>query len=286
MKITSHQLEAFYETAIRRSFSKAADALGVTQSALSQRIANLEDDLEVTLLIRDPSGPVLTPSGETLLRHCQVTYSLEQEVLSQLKSSTHQLGGSLRVAGYSSVLRSVVVPSLAPFLRGNSKIHCEFRSYEVSQLVTVLRNAEADFVVLDYKLGKKGILEHMLGQEEYVVIESAKFESPEDLYLDHDPSDTATENFFSEQSHAPKKWRRSFMGDVYGIITGVELGLGRAVMSKHLIEGNSKVKLVKGFKKYQRPVMLHYFEQPYYSKLHNEAVGHLVKNARRFLGEN
>ncbi len=129
MKITSHQLEAFFETAKRRSFSRAAAALNVTQSALSQRVANLEGDLGVTLFVRDPSGPVLTPAGETLLRHCQVTDALEQEVLGQLKSTTDHLAGSVRVAAYSSVLRSKIVPSLAPLLRKHPSIQWQFRSY-------------------------------------------------------------------------------------------------------------------------------------------------------------
>ncbi|MFN7729483.1 MAG: LysR family transcriptional regulator [Bdellovibrio sp.] len=283
MKIASHQLAAFFETARLRSFSKAADALAVTQSALSQRVANLEAELEVTLFIRDPSGPVLTAAGETLLRHCQVTSSLESEMMGQLKSSQGQLRGAVRVAGFSSVLRSALIPSLAPFLRTHPFVHCEFSSHEMIELADILRSGEADFVVVDYHLNKKGVTEHTLGREEYVVIESVKFESPEDLYLDHGPQDNATESFFREQAQAPKKWRRSFMGDVYGIINGVELGLGRAVMSKHLIEDNSKVKIVKGFKKYFRDVTLNYFEQPYYSKLHQEIVSQLVKGTTNYL---
>ncbi|MGE3974951.1 MAG: LysR family transcriptional regulator [Bdellovibrionales bacterium] len=283
MKITSHQLEAFFETAKLRSFSKAANALAVTQSALSQRISHLEKDLEVALFIRDPSGPLLTSAGELLLRHCMVTSSLEDEVLGQLKSSHAQLRGQIRIAGFSSILRSVVIPSLAPFLRDHPQVHCEFRSYEVAELFQVLRNGEADFVILDYHLQKAGIAEHVLGQEEYIVIQSTKYKGAEDIYLDHGPQDNATESFFREQSNAPKSYRRSFMGDVYGILNGVELGLGRAIMSKHLLGTSSKVEIVKGYKKYQRDVVLSYYEQPYYSRLHKELVLQLTKKAKEYL---
>lgn len=281
MKITSHQLEAFYETAKLKSFSKAAVALAVTQSALSQRVAKLEEDLGVTLFIRDSAGPTLTPAGEMLLRHCQVTDSLEQEVLGQLKASSGELGGVLRVAAYSSVLRSVVIPALAPLLRANPQIAPQFKSYEMNELNDVLKTAEADFVIVDHRLNKSGVAEIPLGEEEYLVIESAKYETPIDLYLDHDVNDTATADFFRGQG--PKKYRRAFMGDVYGIINGVELGLGRAVMSHHLIEDNSKIKIVRGSKRHTREVVLHHFEQPYYSRLHQEVAGHLQTNARRYL---
>ena len=283
MKMSSLQLEAFLQTAKLRSFSRAATALSVTPSALSQRISNLEAELETTLFIRDPSGPLLTSTGEQLLRYCQVMDSLEQEVLSDLKSSIGKLAGSIRVAAFSSVLRSVIIPSLAGFLRANPMVHCEFQSDEMTQLPSVLKTAEADFVILDYPLKKSGILEHVLGKEEYVVIESAKFDSPEDLYLDHGPDDNATELFFREQPRAPVKIRRSFMGDVYGIIDGVERGLGRAVMSRHLAEGNPRLKMLKGYRSYHRTVTLHYFEQPYYSRLHQEVVRQLEKNCAEWL---
>lgn len=282
MKITAHQLAAFYETVKCRSFTRAAESLAVTQSALSQRIANLEADLEVTLFIRESSGPVLTSAGELLLRYCQVTDSLENEILGQLKSTTNELRGSVRIAAYSSVLRSVIMPSLAGFLRIHPKIQCEFRSYEVADLAQVLKNAEADFIIADYHLNKNGVREHILGQEEYVIIESAKYASPSDLYLDHGPDDYATESFFKSQPGTQKSYRRSFMGDVYGILNGVELGLGRAVMSKHLLKGNSRVRMIKGYKRYFRDVTLNYFEQPYYSRLQTEIIKQLNSNTTAY----
>lgn len=283
MKLPSHQVSAFIELAKCQSFSKAAQNLAVTQSALSQRIANLEADLETALFIRGPAGLVLTSAGEVLLRYCQTAQSLEEEVLKTLKSSSTKFAGTFRVAGFSSVMRSVIIPSLAPFLRQNPGVICEFSSYEVMDLYEVLRSSRADVVVLDYHLSKNGIIEHTLGQEEYVVIESKNYESPTDLYLDHGPHDNATESFFNFQSTTPKSYRRSFMGDVYAIINGVEEGLGRAVMSKHLLKNNKKIKTLKTHKKYFRDVTLNYFEQPFYSALHQEMVRQICKNAKTYL---
>lgn len=283
MKLPSHQLSAFIEVARNKSFSKAADILGVTQSALSQRISNLEIELETTLFIRETSGPILTSFGEMLLRYCQTAQSLEEEVLKTLKSTSSQYAGSFRIAGFSSVMKSVIIPSLAPFLRKNPDVTCEFKSFEVVELFDVLRNSKADLIILDYHLNKKGIIEHVLGKEEYVVIESSKHVSPKDLYLDHGPHDNATESFFNSQQSFPKAYRRSYMGEVYSIIKGVEEGLGRAVMSKHLLKNNNKIKILRGYKKYVRDITLNYFEQPFYSSLHNEIVSQLVDNTNIYL---
>jgi DNA-binding transcriptional LysR family regulator len=48
-----HQYEAFYIVARERSFSRAADILHVSQSAISTRIANLESELGVNLFLRN-----------------------------------------------------------------------------------------------------------------------------------------------------------------------------------------------------------------------------------------
>lgn len=278
MKISNLGLQAFAQAASDLNITLAAKNLGLTQSALSQRIALLEKELEVSLFIREPRGLKLTEAGEKLLRFSSVNQQMENDLLLQLQGSQAELAGTIRIGAYSSVLRSVIMPSLAGFLRKHPKVHIDFQSYEMFELPTVLNTVSADLIVMDYKWNKSGINEIVLGQEEFVVIESAKHENPHDIYLDHGPHDNATEEFFSKQSKAPKNFRRSFMGDVYGIIDGVEMGLGRAVMSKHLISDNKRIQIVGGYGVYKRPVTLHYFDQSYYSRIMQRVLEEL-KNA-------
>jgi len=65
--VDPHLLRTFVAVAERASFSAAARHLGYTQSAVSQHIAALEDDLGVTLLHRRPVAP--TEAGARLLEH-------------------------------------------------------------------------------------------------------------------------------------------------------------------------------------------------------------------------
>ena len=61
------------------------------------------------------------------------------------------------------------------------------------------------------------------------------------------------------------------MGDVYGILDGVALGLGRAVMSKHLVEEDSRFKIIKTSKKYLRPIVLCFYKQAYYPAIQKKS---------------
>ena len=283
MKLSNLGLQAFAQTAITLNITQAAKDLGLTQSALSQRIALLENELEVTLFIREARGLKLTSAGERLLRFSSLNQKMEEELLLELKGNKDELAGSLRLAGYSSVLRSILIPALSDFLRKHPKVHIDFQSYEMFELPEILNTARADLIVMDYQWQKKGIAEVNLGSEDFVVIESTKHDCPQDLYLDHGPLDNATEEFFKTQTRAPKNIRRSFMGDVYGIIDGVKMGLGRAVMSRHLIQNNKQIEIVAGYSKYKRPVTLHYFEQPYYPRLMAKVLAELEKQAPALL---
>jgi DNA-binding transcriptional LysR family regulator len=289
MSISSIQLDAFFEVAKLLNFSKAAAALGVTQSALSQRVKNLELDLGVTLFIRETGAIRLTDSGEKLLRYCLVRTSIEGDVLSEIQSAYDDkkddgLTGVIRIASYSSVLRSIIIPALAPFLRGNPNVQCEFIKGEMGKLAEMLKTGEADFIILDHALSKTGIAQDKLGNEEYIVIESSKYTSRTGIYLDHNPEDTVTESFFQKQAKGtPKGFRRSFMGDIYGILDGVEQGLGRAIVSKHLIKKNKNIKKVSGFSKYSLEVTLHHYERPYYPRLLKEVHKQILAETKKLL---
>lgn len=267
----------------KENFSQAAESLFVTQSALSQRVKNLEMELGQTLFIRESGGVRLTESGQRLLVYTRSKNLLEQEVLSEMADTSSGLAGSIRIAAFSSVMRSVVIKSLSPILRKHPEIQCEFKVAEMSELPSMLRRGEADMVILDYPLEKPGIVQEPLGTETYVLVESAKHKTNKDIFLDHNPEDTATELFFSSQKTKPKKLERSFMGEVYGIIDGVAEGLGRAVLSKHLIQGRKDLKIVRGMKPHKRKVTLHYYEQSFYTRLFKRIEEELINRSSLYL---
>lgn len=284
MSLSSLQLDAFVELAKTLNFSKAAANLRLTQSALSQRIRNLEEELSVSLFIRETSGTRLTEIGHQFLRFCQTKNSLEVEFLSHLKGTkADQLGGILRIGGFSSIVRSVIMPALGKLVRTEPALGVECFVREMRQLPLLLKNGEAEFVVLDHVYEKSGIENCLLGYEENVLVDSPLNVSRREIYLDHDPDDLVTELFFRQQGGKIPYLKRSFMDDVYGIIEGVSLGWGKAVLPRHLIRGVKGIKVLRGFRPLRIPVVLHYYSQPFYSKLHHAVVETLLRDCRAYL---
>ncbi|WP_170329624.1 LysR family transcriptional regulator [Ruegeria arenilitoris] len=100
-------------------FSAAAKEFGLTQAAVSQRIANLETWLGRTLFVREARGVSLTVEGESYL-------PLVQDSLQALERNTEDLFGKspreLRVAGLSSHIYALVLPCLPLFLEARPKV--------------------------------------------------------------------------------------------------------------------------------------------------------------------
>lgn len=271
MGLSSLQLEAFVEVAKNKSFSRAAEVLHITQSALSQRVINLERDLEASLIIRESMGLRLTSAGEELLRYCRAKAELEEETLGRLAQKVG-VTGTMRIAGFSSITRSLILPVIAPFAKLHPHVRVELFNRELRDLMPLLKNNEADFILTTHKSLRLEIESHELGSEEYVLVQpkSGKFERK--VYLDHDADDTITQEYLKLQKGKPAKFERDFLDEIYAIIDGVALGLGQAVLPKHLVTHDRRLKVVTGQVPLRVPFYLQYYQQPYYSQLHHEVV--------------
>lgn len=264
MKIAANSLEAFLAVARAAHFSRAAKALAISQSALSQRILNLESQLETTLFVRNRAGARLTPEGEELLRYAQSQEALEEEFLASRSSDS--LAGSLRLGGFSSVTRSILMPALAPLCREHA-VKLNIFSREMSELPDLLRQGEADLVVLDHALEKEGVRAELLGFEENVLVRSKKWKQGREFFLDHDAADPTTQRYLQKFGTKGTKPARRFLDEVYNLVEGVKLGFGQAVLSRHLVAGDKELEIVDPAKVLKSAVWLHYPEQAYYPKL-------------------
>ena len=116
MKFELRDLECFLGVVEHRSFGRAAAALGMTQPALSRRIAGLERGLGVSLFSRARSQIELTPPGESLAREAPAV--LAQAAIAQrvLQEASHGSKGHLRI-GTRSAARFALIPAAIRRLR-------------------------------------------------------------------------------------------------------------------------------------------------------------------------
>src|SRR3974377_867650 len=92
-----NDLEAFVAIGRERSFTKAAAKLGVSQSALSHTIRELEARLGVRLLTRPPRGVPATEAGERLLQNIAPRFEEIEAELAALRGLREKPAGTIRL---------------------------------------------------------------------------------------------------------------------------------------------------------------------------------------------
>lgn len=227
------------------------------------------------------SGIRLTSAGEELVRYCKHRQVLESECLGRIKQpKSASLMGIIRVGGYSTVTRSLILPALRPLLAENPEVRIEVVTREMRELPTLLRSGETDFVFLDHALEKEGAEAHLLGYEENVLIEPKTAHARADVFLDHDLEDDRTLRFFEAQGRKQKKPNRAFLDEIYCILDAVELGMGRAVVPQHLLRAERRVQTAPGLKPLRLPVYLNYYRQPFYTRLQKAVIERLTQEVK------
>lgn len=283
MSLSSQNLEAFLACSEEGNFTRASEKLGLSQSALSQRILNLESDLGSILFSRSRKGVSLTPAGQELLKYCKIKDSLETDLLSRIKTDIRgNISGHIRIGGFSSIMRSAVLPALADLLQLNPQLNFTFKNGEIDELPELLNNGEIDYMILYSKVQKMGLKSIEIGQEINVLCEKVGYEG-EEIYLDHDDKDQVTSQYQEEYFPNRPQYRRRYLDDVYGLIDGVKLGLGRAILPRHLIADDKKIKILHPTKTLEMPIYLHYRSQPFYPLIHQKVVDALKSKFSKYI---
>src|SRR6201994_1107525 len=120
----TRQLQAFCEVVERKSFSLAAERLGVTQPAVSLQVRSLEKRLGTQLLDRSGRRVEPTESGARLYRQAQRLLALEDEILSDLaEEATGELAGSFEIGASTGPGGVVLSQILCEFAEAHHDLH-------------------------------------------------------------------------------------------------------------------------------------------------------------------
>src|SRR6187551_3185095 len=135
------------------SFSAAADELYVSQSAVSQQIANLEAEVGEPLVLRLRSGPVLTDAGRVLVAHAESAMARLEQAERDLASLSGLETGELRMVSFASASATVVTEAISRFRDAHPGIRISLTEAEPEEALPALRRGRFDVgVVYDFEL--------------------------------------------------------------------------------------------------------------------------------------
>ncbi|WP_197722120.1 LysR family transcriptional regulator [Sulfuriflexus mobilis] len=106
------RLLAFAAVAEKGSFTRAAEVLGVTKSAVSQQISLLEEELGIRVLNRTTRGVSLTALGESLLSQCQLLQDQTNRIFTDVVNAGANPQGRFAVTFPHAFESNIVIPAI------------------------------------------------------------------------------------------------------------------------------------------------------------------------------
>jgi DNA-binding transcriptional LysR family regulator len=163
------EIRLFKEIAASRSMSKGAEHCGVSQSAASQHVQEVERRLGVTLFDRTKRPLDLTPAGRLYAEFCRDVLRREQEFTMALESLTGDVAGTVRVASIYSIGLSEMTRLREEFLRRHPTAHLLVEYMRPDKVYEAVRNDAADLGLVSYPQSSREVLAIPWREEEMQV---------------------------------------------------------------------------------------------------------------------
>ena len=145
----TRQLAAFCAVVERKSFSEAAERLGVTQPAVSQQIRSLEERLGQQLLDRSGRRVEPTEAGRRLYRGAQRLLAQERQLLEDIAGDAEgPLRGQLAIGASTGPGGTVVPVLLCEFAAANPEVTIELSIYDTQTIVDQVARRELELGVV------------------------------------------------------------------------------------------------------------------------------------------
>ncbi len=157
MAISTDLYRAFYGVGLHLSFSKAAKAAGVSQSAISQSVKLLEKELKITLFERTTKSVAFTPEGRELFEAVAGAFSMLDNGVAQLQERLNHGRESLRIAATDTLCRYELLPYFKKWQEMYSDIGLQIINRASRECIDMIEEEKAQLAIVN---SYEGILEH------------------------------------------------------------------------------------------------------------------------------
>ena len=246
--------EAFVKTVELGSLTKAAEALGSTQSRISHILSDLEEEYGLTLLRRSRGGVELTEAGAMILPKMQAVLRKDQD-LQALVADIHSAdAGTVRLGAFTSVAVNWLPGMIRAFQEAHPRAELEMHNGDYHDMEQWLQQGQVDlgFVTLPAPQGVRAI---PLAQDPLVAIlpkghRLAALDRIPIQELGHDPFisllQSSSHDIHRALDNAGVRPNIKFTTkDDYAILAMVEQGLGISIVPQLLLRGRTQDLVVR-----------------------------------------
>lgn len=239
---------AFLRVLECNSFSDAARVMGYTQSAVSQMMKALEEELGVTLLLRSRTGVTLTREGELLLPYIRDVANAHRMLSEQAANFRGLQRGTIRIGTFTSISSQLLPPVMKAFREAHPNLRFELHQGLYSEIEEWVRTGVVDFGFTDASRVTPFVCEpvfrdtmlavlpegHPLGENIFVQVGQLKQEPF--ILLDEGRGGGIVHDMVAAHPEIDVQYR---VADDYSILTMVENSLGIAVLPELVLKNTN-----------------------------------------------
>jgi DNA-binding transcriptional LysR family regulator len=144
----TRQLQAFCAVVEKKSFSQAAEQLGVTQPAVSLQVRALEQRLGQSLLDRSGRRVEPTEAGRRLYKSAQRMLALEEQLLEEVSADDGRLAGTLAIGASTGPGAHLVPLLLCEFQREHPDLHVALSIWDTQTVIEHVAGRELELGVV------------------------------------------------------------------------------------------------------------------------------------------
>jgi DNA-binding transcriptional LysR family regulator len=176
MAFNFHQLHIFYTVAEKGSFSAAAQALYMTQPAVTMQVQALEDHFGSKMFIRTTKKIELTEAGRTLLPFALRSIELMKETESSMAKFTHMLIGRLQLGASLTIGEFILPQLLGPFGIQHPHISLSMKVMNTTQILDEIIHNQLNFGLIEAPIDHPDVQTDAIMSDELLLILPVKHE--------------------------------------------------------------------------------------------------------------
>lgn len=167
-----HRLKAFCLLAEMKSFSKAAEAKFITQSAMSHLIKNLEDELGIKLINRHSKTISLTPAGRVFYQHAKRILALYREMENDIYRIANKVKGVLYIGATPTAAVYLLPQVFYDFLKKYPEVRIELSVTSTEMVIENIEKGTIDIGIIEGKAKNRHLSSDEIAEDEIVLIAS------------------------------------------------------------------------------------------------------------------
>lgn len=158
MSLNLHLLRMFAAVVQTGSFSRAAEALNISQPAISKGVRDFELQVGCRLLNRSPKGVVPTMEGLALSRHAETLFAAERAAEEELSALRGLHNGSLRIGASTTIATYMIARYLGAFHRAHPGVDLHLVSANTRDIAEQMAAQDIDIGLVEGPIEERNIV--------------------------------------------------------------------------------------------------------------------------------